>query len=286
MIYYFIKKSGGGKSSLATAFSVPFLENDSIPHRDSNHLLEFLELSPKDRLQECYKRITYYNSIGYQFKEKPEHCLHSSFGIYTEHFGEKIVNYDLPGSKLGLYDKRYKTLIPPPCPLIIWDETQNEADGRDSMEMPKRLISFLNLHRKWGIDLLCFSQRDKVDKYIRENCVIILIDSMTHKKDKYGFILSTTWKLKVFDDYLAYEMYKGTLNSKYYKSTSYTFEGCVFDHFNSREGEEYFLECAVKNGGFSLAKAIVERTSRQKIEQFLKNHPYTSPKGFKKGSEK
>ncbi len=286
MIYYFIKKSGGGKSSLATAFAVPFLDNEYESHHDSNHILKFLDMAPKDRLKECYKQIEILNTKGYNFQEQPEHCVHSNFGIYTEHFGQKIVNYDLPANKLGLYDINYKTFMPPPCPLIIWDETQVEADGRESMEMPKRLITFINLHRKWGIDLLCFSQRDKVDKYIRENCTIILIDTLTHKYDKYGFIISTTCKLKVFEDYISYELYKTTLKSKYYKTTSYTFEGCVYDHFNSNEGEEYFIECAVKNGGFSLNKAVVDLTDREKIEKYLKQHPYMPPKGYKKGKEK
>lgn len=286
MIYYFVKKSGGGKSSLASAFALPFLDNEYEAHRDSKKLLNFLEMAPRDRLALCYKRIEEINKLGYHFTERPEHCVYSNFGIYTEHFGEKIVSYDLPASRLGLYDKNYKTLMPPPAPLIIWDETQVEADGRESMELPKRLITFINLHRKWDIDLLCFSQRDKVDKFIRENCTIILIDSFSHKKDKYGFIQSTTWTLKVFEDYLSYELYKSTLKSKYYNTTTYTFEGCIFDHYNSKEGEEYFLECAVKRGGFALDKAVVDLTSREKIEKYLKQHPYMPPPGYKKGKSK
>lgn len=285
MIYYFIKQSGGGKSALATAFMTQFMEVQNTVNRDTKELLGFLEMTPRDRLKLSHKLTDYFNSKGYNFK-KAEHTVWSNLGMWTRRFGKEITNYDMPLHRVGLYDKKYVTWTPAPGGIVVMDEMQEVADGRDSMSLPTRTSAYAQLHRKWRLDLLLFSQRDKVDKQFRENCKIILITDMKHKKDKYGFIVSTTWTLLVFEDFRYYEAYKGSMNSKYYKETKYTFYGCIFDHYDSHEGEEYFAECAAKHGGISLRKAEKKRTTREDFNKFVTNHPYTAPSEYRKGAKK
>lgn len=284
MQYLFFGKSGRGKSALATALLVPFLRNDFETHMDKNGLLEFLYYSPKDRLEMCHTRIKRLNASREDKFPFPCHVVQSNEALWVEHYGEVITNYDMPGDKNGMYDENYETYCPPPCSIIRWDEAQKEADGRESSGMPPRVAFECQTHRKWGLDLLFFTQRSTIlDLNIRDNAIIIEIESMTHDYDKYDFIVSTTWKLKVFYSLKALETYLAT-DKKTYKKTSYTFEGNIFDHYDSEEGEEHYIHHADKCG-LNLRKRPIRGDSKEDIEAYVKENPYTPPVGYKKLSK-
>ena len=285
MQYLFFGKSGTGKSALATALLVPFLRNDSEPHMDKNELLEFLHISPKERLEMCHARIKRLNAVREEKFPFPEHAVQSNEALWVEHYGETIVNYDMPGDKNGMYDENYETYCPPPSSIIRWDEAQKETDGRESSGMPPRVAFECQTHRKWGLDLLFFTQRSTIlDLNIRDNAIIIEIESMTHDYDKYDFIVSTTWKLKVFYSLKALETYLAT-DKKTYKKTSYTFEGNIFEHYDSEEGEEHYIHHADKRG-LNLRKRPIRNQSKEDIEAYVQENPYTPPIGYKKLSKK
>lgn len=277
MIYYFYAPSGQGKSALKTAMLEPFLRNDFVVNLDKKGLLEFLRYSPYDRLKMAHERIDYINNKYSTNFAKPIHVVQSNESIYTYDKGNFIENYDLPGDKLGLYDEYYETYCPPPCSIIAWDETQKEASGRDSSTMDSRVSSLLQLHRKWGLDILCFSQRSTIlDLNIRDNCKIVEIESMHHNYDKYGFIKSTTWKLKVFNKLKDLERYLAT-GEKTYKATEFTFVGNVYEHFDSDEGEEYFVYLA-KMHGFNFRTRILNVS----VDDYVKQRPYQPPDNYRK----
>ena len=284
MINLFYAVSGAGKSALATAMLLQFLENKIESTMDKNGYFEFLSIPPKIRLRMCYSRIKLLEDMTGEKFEYPEHCVQSNESIWTIKNGKKIVNYNLPGDKIGLFDDNYETYCPPPCSIVRWDETQKEADGRNSSTMPPRVSALLQLHRKWGLDIPCFTQRSTIlDLNIRDNARIFEIESMTHKTDKYGFIISTTWKLKYFAKLKDLERYLAT-DVKSYKTTSYTFEGNIYNHFNSDEGEEYFIDLARKKGINTKIKKI-ERETMEDIDEYVKQNPYTPPLGYKKMSQ-
>ena len=277
MMYYFYAPSGQGKSALKTAMLEPFLRNDFRVNMDKKGLLEFLRYSPEERLKMSHNRIDYINQVYGTNFEKPIHVVQSNETIHTKYQGKVIFNYDMPGDKIGLYDDCYETYCPPPCSIIAWDETQKEASGRDSSSMDSRVASLLQLHRKWGLDILCFSQRSTIlDLNIRDNCRIIEIESMRHKYDKYGFIISTTWKLKVFYKLKDLERYNAT-GEKTYKSTEFTYIGNVYEHFDSDEGEEYFVYLAMKRGLNFRVRTIINS-----VDDYVKQRPYTPPDSYRK----
>lgn len=281
MIHLFYAQSGAGKSALGTAMLIPFLENSAKAHMDKNEYFEFLRIPPKKRLKMSYTRITELQNLTGETFDYPEHCVQSNESLWTKKHGKLIQNYDLPGDKIGLYDENYETYCPPPCSIIRWDETQREASGRDSSTMSPRVSALLQLHRKWGLDILCFTQRSTIlDLNIRDNCRIYEVESMIHKKNGYGFIRSTTWKVKVFSKLKDLERYLST-GDKTYKITSFTFNGCIFDHFNSDEGEEYFIELAMKHGLNTRIKKL-ERETIEDVKDYIKNHPYTTSVEYKK----
>ena len=217
MIYLIYAKSGSGKSALKTAWLEPFLRNSNTLHQDSKKLLDFLSITPKERLRLCHNRIDQLSAKYEKEFEKPIHCVQSNETIWTTSYGKYIQSYDMPGDKIGLYDECYETYCPPPYSIIGWDEAQREANGRDSSTLDPRVVMELLLHRKWGLDILCFTQRGKIlDLNIRDNCCIIEIEKMTHEYDKYDFITSTTWKLLFFDKLQDLERYLST-GAKTYK---------------------------------------------------------------------
>ncbi len=278
MLYYFYAPSGTGKSALKTAMLEPFLRNDYEAVTDEKGLLDFLKMSPCDRLKKCHQETDYLNQTEGLNLEKPLHTVQSNETIYTKVRGKKIKNYHMPGDKLGLYDECYETWCPPPGSIIADDEAQQEFGGRESAGMSPRVSAELQLHRKWGgLDILFFSQRGNIlDLNIRDNCVIIEVSSMHHKFDKYGFIISTTWNLKVFKNLSAYENYRKS-EKKTYKSTSFTFEGNVFEHFDSEEGKEHFIYLAKKRGINLRIKP--DATS---VDEYVETNPYTPPDDYRK----
>lgn len=285
-ICIFIKKSGGRKSFSAVAFMKQFLENRFDGNRDKNKLFGFLEKAPRDRYKLCLKLIDEWNKKGYNF-EKPEHVVWSNLTMWSKHYGKEVVNYTLPAEKIGLYDPNYETWTPAPGSIVIWDEGQLQADGRDSQEMHPRVKAISFLHRKWQIDLLIFTQLDRIDQTFRKNATIVEIDEdIRDTKDKFGFITSSTINFKVFDSYKSYDAYNSNLKSKYYKTTSYTEQGCMFEHYDSYEGAEYFAECAARNGGLSMVKATKLKNTREAIKKWVETNPYSSPKEYTRGGKK
>lgn len=284
MQYLFYAKSGSGKSALATAFLVPFLKNEIEAHMDKNELLDFLRISPRERLDMCHSRIAQLNATREEKFALPEHIVQSNEAIYVKTRGKFIQNYDMPGDKNGLYDEYYETYCPPPYSIIRWDEAQKEVGGRDSQNMSPRVSALCQTHRKWGLDILYFTQRSRIlDLNVRDNAVIVEISSMEHKYDRYGFIVSTTWKLKVFKNLYDLERYLSTGKNTYQK-TSYTFEGNIFDHYNSDEGEEHYIYLADRRG-LNLRQRPIRDESSEDIEDYVKENPYTPPVGYGKLSK-
>lgn len=277
MMYLFYAVSGSGKSALKTAMLEPFLRNSYKVKMDSKGLFEFLALSPKQRLKISHNRIKQLSvELGENF-DLPKTTIQSNETMWSNCHGDYVQNYDLPGDKIGLYDELYETYCPCPGSILAWDEAQKELSGRESQSMDSRVSSLLQLHRKWGLDILFFTQRSRIlDLNVRDNARIIEIESMHHKYNKFGRIIQTTWRLKFFENLSALERYIGS-GKKTYHTTTFTFDGCIYEHFDSNEGEEYFKDLA-KHRGLNLR--IRERGT--KFDEYVKIHPYTPPVGYAK----
>ena len=281
MQYLFFGKSGVGKSALATALLIPFLRNDTEAHMDKNGLLEFLHTSPKERMALCRRRIRQLNATREEKFPYPEHLVQSNEALWVEKHGKLIMNYDMPGDKNGLYDENYETYCPPPYSIIRWDEAQKEIAGKDDTTLPPRVSFQCQTHRKWGLDMLYFTQRSTIlSLNVRDNAIIVEIENIKHNLDKYDFIISTTWNLKVFYSLKALETHLAT-GKKTYSKTSYTFEGNIFEHYNSEEGEEHYIHLADKRG-FNLRQRPIRDESSEDIEAYVKENPYTPPLGYRK----
>ncbi len=283
MMYYFYAASGTGKSELAACIGDHYLRNDFDSTMDSKGCLEFLKIPPKTRLRLSIAKTQELNAKYETSFVMPQHCLQSNETIWTTKNGEYIQNYDLPGDKIGRYDDFYETYCPYPYSLVIWDEAQKEASGRDSATMHPRVSTELQLHRKWGLDILLFTQRAKIlDLNIRDNARIIEIEGVTHYYDKFGFIVKAVFKLKFFKNLYDLERYL-TTDKKTYIHTTYTYEGNPFNHFDSQEGEEYFIDLAIKRGLNARFKELGSDT-KEYIENYVSEHPYTPDDAYRKMS--
>lgn len=281
MIYFFFTKSGGGKGALATAMLLPYLENSSKVNMDSGGYFDFLRIPPKKRNKLCQISTLQLNDLLETNFGIPLHCVQSNEALWTKKYGDFVQNYDLPGDKIGLYDEAYETYLPPPYSIVRWDETQKEANSRESSSMDSRVSVWLQLHRKWDLDVLCFSQRSKiVDLNIRDNARIFEIVDRKDKRDKYGFIVSTTWYLHYFPDLSSMERNMSS-GKKTFKKTKFTFKGNVYKHFNSQEGREYFEDLARRRGINLRVKYPFVNTAKD-LEEYVNANPYRPPDGYKK----
>lgn len=277
MIYLFYAQSGTGKSMSITAMMEQFLRNEVRVKKDKKGLFKFLDIPPRERLKLCHSRIDYLNEVEDLKLEKPIHTVQSNLTMWTNKFGKYIQNYDLPGDKIGLYDEFYETYCPAPCSIIVWDETQKEASGRESATMAERVSTLLQLHRKWGLDIICITQRSKIlDLNIRDNCVIVEVADVIHKYTKYGFIKGSKIYFNVYMRLADLERNLST-GKKTYTKTSFEYKGNAFDHFDSNEGEEHFIYLAKKQG---INLRIRDRNLS--TDEYVKNNPYISTVGYKK----
>lgn len=99
---------------------------------------------------------------------------------------------------------------------------------------------------------------------------------MRHNYNDYGFIKSTTWKLKVFYKLKDLERYNAT-GEKTYKSTEFTYKGNVYEHFDSDEGEEYFVYLAKMRGLNFRVRTIINN-----VDDYVKQRPYVPPDNYRK----
>ena len=284
MLYLIYAESGKGKSEVKTAFAEPFLRNSSEINMDTKGYFQFLSISPKDRLKMCYARISSLNSTREKKLSYPEHLVQSNEAVWTTKHGRFIKNYDMPGDKNGLFDENYETYCPPPHSLIFWDEAQKEVSGRESSSMPARVSFLCQTHRKWGLDILFFTQRSTIlDLTIRDNCMILGLEDVVHKYDKYGFITGAEYKFKVFFKLKDLERYLST-DKKTYKKTSYIFNKNARKHYDTNEGEEHYIYHADKCG-LNLRQRPERDNSLDNIAEYVKENPYTPPLHYRKISQ-
>lgn len=277
MIYLFFAQSGTGKSMSITAMLEQFLKNEVRVQKDKKGLFKFLDIPPRERLKLCHSRIDYLNQVENLKLEKPIHTVQSNLTMWTNKFGQYIQNYDLPGDKIGLYDEFFETFCPAPHSIIVWDETQKEASGRDSATMAERVSALLQLHRKWGLDIICITQRSKIlDLNIRDNCIIVEVTDVVHKYNKYGFVKGSKSYFNVYMRLADLERNLST-GKKTYTRTSFEYKGNAFEHFDSNEGEEHFIYLAKKRG---INLRIKDRNIS--TDEYVEKNSYMPSVGYKK----
>lgn len=169
--------------------------------------------------------------------------------------GEYFEPYYLNGYYFGLPNDKMPTQFVPPGSKIFFDEAQRYYNSRKSMTMPDHVSRAYEMHRHYGLDITMAVQRVMlIDKNIKDLCKhFIEIQSLEHEYNAFGDISKSVWKCREFDNWLAVEEYLNT-GAGNYVETEYTYEGNIFDCYNSFNYFNDFMPRETKNEDFSYLK--------------------------------
>lgn len=88
-------------------------------------------------------------------------CGKTTHAVYTACKADRPVYHNIPGCTVGTYLPHIECLgrfTVPRGSLILIDEAGIEFNNRDYKSFPKALISYLKLHRHYGVDIYFYSQ--------------------------------------------------------------------------------------------------------------------------------
>ena len=150
--------------------------------------------------------------------------------------------YFINGYYMGLSNERLKTQFLPPYAKVFLGESQRYYNSRKSGSFPDFVSRFYEMHRHFGLDIYLDVQRVRlIDPNIRELCRrFIEVQGMEHTRDKLGRITRTVWHCREFGNWIDFEDYLNT-GADTYKETTYSYDGNIFDCFDSFSFFENYL---------------------------------------------
>lgn len=150
--------------------------------------------------------------------------------------------YFINGYYMGLSNERLKTQFLPPYAKVFLGESQRYYNSRKSGSFPDFVSRFYEMHRHFGLDIYLDVQRVRlIDPNIRELCRrFIEVQGMEHTRDKLGRITRTVWHCREFGNWIDFEDYLNT-GADTYKETTYSYDGNIFDCYDSFSFFENYL---------------------------------------------
>ena len=150
--------------------------------------------------------------------------------------------YFVNGYYMGLSNERLKTQFLPPYAKVFLGESQRYYNSRKSGSFPDFVSRFYEMHRHFGLDIYLDVQRVRlIDPNIRELCRrFIEVQGMEHTRDKLGRITRTVWHCREFGNWIDFEDYLNT-GADTYKETTYSYDGNIFDCYDSFSFFENYL---------------------------------------------
>lgn len=190
----------------------------------------------------------------------------------------------IDGFHMGFDNNYVKVMHLYPGARVYLSEAQRYYNSRRSKDLPDWVSRFYEEHRHFGLNIMLDVQRPGlIDINIRELCgEIIEILGMTHKKDKIGVIRSSTWRIRVFEDWKNVEAYLGGARDKgLYEERTVTYQGCVFAAYQSYS---YFNQFIPKEGkDFSQVYHVSGRNTVEDAEIARIMYAQTPPERFYPG---
>lgn len=171
--------------------------------------------------------------------------------------------YFINGYYMGLSNERLKTQFLPPYAKVFLGESQRYYNSRKSGSFPDFVSRFYEMHRHFGLDIYLDVQRVRlIDPNIRELCRrFIEVQGMEHTRDKLGRITRTVWHCREFGNWIDFEDYLNT-GANTYKETSYTYDGNIFDCYDSFSFFENYLPEDVADNDICYLKHLSRAEAR------------------------
>lgn len=213
------------------------------------------------------------------------HTVYADYSIGKKFMRNK--SYYVDGFSIGLTNPFFDTAFFSPYAQIFLDEAQKYYDSRMSKYLRDYVYRFYQLHRHNHMDVTMTCQRlDNIDINIRQIAGnIILVEDLQVEKDDFDRICKMTWKTKEFDSLASADSFLTTTgkNAKYTEKT-YTFDGCIFDYYNSYGNEPAFYDgnynrkydCYTEDGYVDTIDSYME---------YNQKHMYVAPTGYWKNEK-
>lgn len=236
MIIEIVGKPRAGKTALNTLFMLRevMLMGQTL-QRHSMQIIGTLNEGRENKLIIPRKPPIYSNyesaiSTGYKKTFKPYFLNPYKLGIPTPQTADKL-QYIMP------------------CSCIHVTEGRKYWDGRESSTMPDNVSQFFETHSHNFITIIIDAQRGKaLDLNIRENAnKFIEVQGMVNDEDAYGRIIRSTWYCREFYSLQDYEAYIAGKAGAYYRNTTFSYDGNIFEFYKSHNRQEDFVPAEGKN---------------------------------------
>lgn len=218
---------GSGKTALNTYFAVMNMLN-------------------RQRYLSSVAEIECLNEEGYNFSYPPlQHSVFTNFTVYDKcKFSTGKFSYIFNPFEFSLPTDEMCYSILPPCSSLHIQEAQTVLNSRKSKSFRSCVSGAYENHRHIDLDIYLDMQRPKLaDANVRELVnKFIKVLGMVHKTDSMGRILSTTWQTLEFENWSDVERYLNYSDSKIGVANEYTFEGNIFQCYNSKANKKKFYD--------------------------------------------
>lgn len=136
-----------------------------------------------------------------------------------------------------------------PCSCLHVTEGRKYWDGRDGSLTSDDVSQFFETHGHNFLTIIIDAQRgESLDLNIRRNTnKFIEVQGMINTEDAYGRVIRSAWVCREFYSLQDYEAYLAGNKSAYYRNTTYSYEGNIFDYFESRNRQKDYVPAEGKN---------------------------------------
>lgn len=212
--------------------------------------------------------------------EKPP--IYADFAIkFLTGYEEYYEPYFINGFYLGLPNEQLKEMIyVPPGSKIFLSEVQRYFDSRKK-GLPDFISRFFEMHRHYDLDIYLDIQRPGlIDLNIRELCRrFIEVQQLDNVTDDNGRLIKSIWHCREFSNWAEYDQYLKN-GEKNYKETTYTYDGDIFECFNSFSYYEEFFPADGKDFKYLPYRSRSELGALSDADKALYN--ISEPKGYRK----
>lgn len=231
---------------------------------------------------DCHRKIKELNDNGGEFTVPVVPPIYSNFPIVSNP-GTNAESRSLyiDGFHLGFENDSVQVMSPFPGSRIYLSESQRYYNSRRSKDLPDWVSRFYEEHRHFGLSIMLDVQRPGlIDINIRELIgEAIEVLGMEHKKDKKGLITSSTYHIRVFEDWKAAEAYiAGSRDKNLYEERKVVHQGNVFAAYESYSYFNQFVPTEGRN--FSQVFHLQGRNTEEEgvISRIM--YRQTAPEGF------
>lgn len=214
------------------------------------------------------------------------HTVYADYLIKNRYM--QAQSYYTSGFNIALPNPFFQTTFFAPFSQIFLDEAQKYYDSRMCRYLRECVYRFYQLHRHNHLDVYMTCQRlGNIDLNIRDIAErIIYVNNITTKTDALNRIIECKWNVVEFNSLKDAEAYIDNNNkSVACKSQTYTFNGNIFDYYNSYGNTPVFYD-----GNYNRTyDCMLETPYADTVESYMAyncNHMYYAPVGFWKNEKR